>query len=311
MDDSTPPRRHAAGSPTQRQVPSERSRAGRRSGPPAAPSASTSSRSSGSVEVLDEAPGAEPDAVRSRRSRTPRSRPSSWLRLSSVRNSASPALAGAPAPRGTSRAGTGRPPARRRRGWPRSPVAEPRWTTHASSPSADRRGVLPELDEELGNLLPQFREIHAQTSRLLTYFAFCSMNSRRGSTSSPISSSKSCRASHRVLHRRPAGSCASRDPWWSSRAARGSSRPGPCSAGCSRCPCRRRRQPLGVLVALLLVVGVELLLAPAPRGRAAAARCRCSPPRSAACICRKKNVSSSVRMCAPSTSASVMMMILW
>ena len=28
-------------------------------------------------------------------------------------------------------------------------------------------------------------------------------------------------------------------------------------------------------------------------------------------ICRKKNVKSSVRMCEPSTSASVMMMILW
>ena len=31
----------------------------------------------------------------------------------------------------------------------------------------------------------------------------------------------------------------------------------------------------------------------------------------AAEVCRKKKVSSSVRMCDPSTSASVMMMILW
>ena len=45
--------------------------------------------------------------------------------------------------------------------------------------------------------------------------------------------------------------------------------------------------------------------------RAAAARCRGARARSARGIWRKKKVRSSVRICAPSTSASVMMMILW
>ncbi len=148
-------------------------------------------------------------------------------------------------------------------------------------------------------------------SRLETNFAFASMNARRGSTSSPISVWKTSFGQHGVFHAHP-----------QQRAPLGIHR---------RRPQLRRVHFAKSLVALqrdgaaTLAVAEALHVtrrAPSRRrrrtracpwrpGRAAAARCRCSPPRSVRCICRKKNVRSSVRMCAPSTSASVMMMILW
>ena len=65
------------------------------------------------------------------------------------------------------------------------------------------------------------------------------------------------------------------------------------------------------LLELALLVDVRLLLALLDPVAAAAGRCRRSPRSISGCMWRKKKVSSSVRMCEPSTSASVMMMILW
>ena len=75
-----------------------------------------------------------------------------------------------------------------------------------------------------------------QTSRFCTLSAFCSMNSRRGSTSSPISVLNDVVGLDRVLDAHLEQRARAPGSSWCRRAAPGSSRRGPCSAG-SRGPC--------------------------------------------------------------------------
>ena len=81
----------------------------------------------------------------------------------------------------------------------------------------------------------------AQMSRFLTSSAFCSMNSRRGSTWSPIRTREELSASTASSMRTWSSVRRRRDPSSSPTAARGSSRPDPCSAG-SAGPCGRARR---------------------------------------------------------------------
>src|SRR5581483_8984749 len=62
-------------------------------------------------------------------------------------------------------------------------------------PQLGSPGGAPQRVDGRGDGPAERRHLHGQTSRLLTYFAFRSMNWRRGSTSSPMSSSNSLEAS--------------------------------------------------------------------------------------------------------------------
>ena len=80
------------------------------------------------------------------------------------------------------------------------------------------------------------------TSRLATDSAFSWMNSRRGSTTSPISRVKISSATSACVDLDAGAASGWRDRAWFPTAARRSSRPAPCSAR-SRGPCGRRRTP--------------------------------------------------------------------
>ena len=129
---------------------------------------------------------------------------------------------------------------------PRSSASRPRWRCSSRNGAAWRPRDIPSLVSfRIGpTLFVSSRRRVApepdpdQTSRFATLSAFSWMNSRRGSTTSPISLTKRSSASVDVLDLAPAAASARRGRASSPTAAARSSRRGPCSAGAEG-PCGR------------------------------------------------------------------------